>query len=842
MPRELGRVLQVRAPDASGGADSFGSGYLIRPDLVLTAAHVVFSGSDLPPDFVAVRFSRARQWLEGQVIWPTRRGSVDAALIRITHAAWQPPAMAPARIGMLTGRTREVDCLSVGFPRSMAINRLRDTGQLHGTILPWNGLESGSYVIQLAQSPAATGSLQPEPWKGASGAAVLADDILIGVLSNVQPLQTSLTAVRMAEAFADTEFVEALAGPRSRVDIESVELARLFSSPLPRRTGRSVAGLLTADAEIVPFRGRSDLLDDYQTWCAEAEPGMHARLLTGPGGQGKTRFARQLCGRMRQLGWTAGSVSERANSDQIDRLKDSAYDALLVVDYAETRPDQVRKLMLAALLARDVRIMFLFLARSPGEWWEELRRSHDRLLDDAEAHELLGLEQDQHGRTEAYKDAQQAFLWALEGTEMARPSDTDPLTVELPDLQDAKYDSILTLHMTALMDLLQTGAARMPVRREDRIERRLLEHEQSYWEESAPARISRRPKLLRRIVAAAVLCGATDPVEARMTLRRIEGLNSSSYDKLGSIAQWLHELFPADDGRYWGPLQPDRIGEHLIEVVVGDEPSFVDQVLDLQDGRNEASEGQLAQATAVLARLGERFRQEGQLGSAISWYTLAATRDHHDSAFRLGELFKEKHQLDNAAYWYEQAAEDGHIDAAFNLGEMLRAGEAPELSDRWYQLAANGGHNDAAVRLGEMLAFERNRPDDAKTWFLAAARRGHTHAYHQLAWISFSIDDDLAKAEKYWRKAIAKDMTNQQYNGHLSEVLLKETAAKIADLGNKGSKLPTPKREKLLAEARGLARQAAEYCQTATQHGDWRTSELGNRIVAVTDEIRTLSQ
>ena len=76
---------------------------------------------------------------------------------------------------------------------------------------------------------------------------------------------------------------------------------------------------------------------------------------------------------MRSHHWIAGFVApDRAEvKAAASHLRDSRLPMLLVVDYAETRTEQVRYLAEAAAEAtKPVRL--LLIARTAGEWWEQL--------------------------------------------------------------------------------------------------------------------------------------------------------------------------------------------------------------------------------------------------------------------------------------------------------------------------------------------------------------------------------------------------------------------------------------------------------------------------------------
>jgi hypothetical protein len=144
-----------------------------------------------------------------------------------------------------------------------------------------------------------------------------------------------------------------------------------------RRRGRvSPATLLRADAEVVPFRGREQELAELSRWCDEPDE-LSARLIVGPGGQGKTRLARELVHQRIAVGWTAGFVAPDPPGQPLDfgSIADAAEPVLLVFDYAETRTDQIIRLVSVLQAAADTAsVRLLLLARSAADWWEQLRR------------------------------------------------------------------------------------------------------------------------------------------------------------------------------------------------------------------------------------------------------------------------------------------------------------------------------------------------------------------------------------------------------------------------------------------------------------------------------------
>ena len=331
-----------------------------------------------------------------------------------------------------------------------------------------------------------------------SGGGVFAHGLLIGVLIIDEPgyPATRLSAIPIHSLASEPRFWALVHGPTAaRPAVASVELDPLFSPTWPRRRRRvSVASLLRADAEVVPFRGREDELADLAQWCDSAEE-FDVRLLVGPGGQGKTRLGRQLVHLRPGVGWAAGFLAADPPGQPLDltAIADTATPTLLVVDYAETRTDQLARLLHTLEDAADVGpVRILLLARSAGQWWDKLRQRHSGMLGTASVSVLPTLDDSLAARQDAFDNAIESFAQAL--------SEADPDTnwqdltdsVTAPEDIDAeRYGTPLTLQMTALITLLDNrlpGAARPDVTTDAApvaLEQQILDHEQRYWEETA---------------------------------------------------------------------------------------------------------------------------------------------------------------------------------------------------------------------------------------------------------------------------------------------------------------------------------------------------------------------
>jgi TPR repeat protein len=755
------QIIEVRARKADGEF-KVGSGLLLPGKLVLTAAHVVFSEDGAPFDPVEVRTASERGFAVATVVWPVDRPVADAALLKIATDGWAPPGgLRSVRWGKITGSTPGVPCEAIGFPRVLRDeNTGRDTDHMQGSINPGSQLRGAQYDIHVtSRVPEAVG----KPWAGMSGAALFSGDLLIGVVVVQIPgyAGRSLRAEPIATFAADSNFAVRVTG-QDHLELESAELTDMFGLPARRSERHSRTSLLDAAAEVVPFRGREDLVLRLWSWC-KAGDDFAAQLIVGPGGQGKTRLARELCLRLRRDGWVAGLVHERTPAEVIRRLTDTSVPVLLAVDVAEARGDQIIALIEAAWRRPEPSpaIRLLMLARSEGDWWDQLRRKMPEPLRSVICEQLSGLEKVPQERADAYRDAMQAFAERLDEAEPGADWQLLASKLDQPDLAGAEFGSVLTLHMTALIALLQAGLG--PTGRRDRRgpEDVLLDHEGRYWDESQS---HYGGGIIRRCVAAATLCGASDEAEAVNLLAGLPTVSQWGRAERADLANLVHHLYPVPGGQFWGYLQPDRLGEHLIRRMTHDEPDFPD------DAIASASPGQHEHAKAVFVRIGGRAFDEGDIPEAREWYRRAAVAGHNDAAYRLGELLQSD-QPGQAQRWFEQAAASGHNDAAHALGDLLR-GNAPAEARQWYERAATAGHTNAAFKLGQLL-WEQGKPTEAKHWFMRAAAASHAEAAYELGWLLKNTEQDDLGTTYWWRTSahlgwhgagyhLAQDLEKQQ--------------------------------------------------------------------------------
>ena len=439
-----------QGPDAEGS----GSGYRLGDRLVLTARHVIAPALAGPGGRVLVRPVGVTGWLPARVEWDD--ADADAALIVIEDEGWRAPAgESVLRWGELAG-SDPVPCAAVGFPwASVRPDRMRDTAHVYGQLAPLGQLRQGRLDLDVASaSPSAREG--GSPWAGMSGAGVIADSHLVGVIT-VDPAryQDRLVAVPASRLLADAGFRARLAGhgvPAEAAPVgagwylrlpggQTVSLAPAYR-PVSRRFRPEPSTLLRPEHGLVPFLGRQAVLDQITGWCQDPA-GRPVLLVTGGGGSGKTRLGREACVQMLVAGWDAGLADDqRRDGAATDRLQRPT---LLVVDDADLRTGLIAALV-DYLRWDDAGppVGLLLLARAAGDWWDRLVRQQEL----ADAYTVLDL--DRHpvplaDRAEHFRRASAAF--AAYGGPGAQPADPPPAA----ELADPAYAEPLLIHIAALL-------------------------------------------------------------------------------------------------------------------------------------------------------------------------------------------------------------------------------------------------------------------------------------------------------------------------------------------------------------------------------------------------------
>ena len=340
----------------------------------------------------------------------------------------------------------------------------------------------------------------------------------------------------------------------------------------------SPGAMLRADHRIVPFHRRDEELEELRSWC-EDERRLCVRLYTGAGGMGKTRLALEIFQELRAKGWRSGFVKREANDQPETAARALVADGgpmFLVIDYAETRRDLLVALLQTLLKTRKKGpFRVLLLSRKRAGWWEILKAAPERVGDlisgTATTVQSLGpLATKLADREDTFRRAARAFAH-----KRARPVPKD-----LPEDLGADYfKPVLMIHMKAL------GAVEdVQLKGEDGVLDWVLNRERKFWFQQARAQGIELSLVdgMGQAMAAITLAGGSprsrDAVALFEALKFFHGVSRPVLSKLSDL---LHATYP---GEYWvNPLQPDILGEHLIERELED-PEVQQEIYDLVFG------------------------------------------------------------------------------------------------------------------------------------------------------------------------------------------------------------------------------------------------------------------
>ncbi|MEV6806247.1 trypsin-like peptidase domain-containing protein [Streptomyces sp. NPDC051132] len=579
----------------------YGSGLLVGKE-VLTAAHVVAGAKSVSvrgPDKI-----ERPALLDGALIG--NPDGCDMALLPIPDGDEATGVeLALVRRDGPGGEIVE-NCWSVGYPVSQEVHRdapvpsriVRETVEVRGCIPPLSGLVEGLLSLKVTHEPRALPEQRiragESEWSGMSGAPVFAGDLLVGVVGEHAPARgtSDLSVVPFSHPDA-APWLRRLGVTHPGALPMLPRLAALVADArLPPRPPPS--SLLRGEFGIVPFHGREDELRWLTEWCQDAGQAS-VRLVTAPGGQGKTRLARELCLRI-GAEWTAGFVRPTATEEEIAALARRRGPCLLVVDYAETLAPQVRTIVNAFTTAPRLRL--LLLARSVGDWLDKLREDADESL----AALLLGagelalepLPPDVDDRRAVFRQARDAFA-----DHVGMDSATVPPP---PGLDETRYGLTLTLHMAALAALLDAAddggkPDPHPTRRDPAV--RVLDHERRYWRRAAAALdLDLGTEILDQVVAVATLYAPGDRDAANRLLAHLGDLGDQPQLVRSRCLAWAAQLHPGD--RPLPPLQPDLLGEEHVARVLRQTPEVVEALAPV------AKEDEVRQALRVLGRAAPR--------------------------------------------------------------------------------------------------------------------------------------------------------------------------------------------------------------------------------------------
>lgn len=235
-----------------------GSGYLLAPRLVLTAAHVA-------EEPVRVAVPGGVGLVDCRTLWTRGDGKHDVALL-LAERDLVPPETAAAFEPVVWGLIGDLrvwrGAQAVGFPQVArdAYDEL-DTEQLVGTLKPGSGLLGEHHVLDSDHGAPAAPADGASPWAGMSGAAVFAGGLLCGVVREdpsgwphgrlvVTPLSGVLWDPAFLELCAEHGHEPVSRAPASPAELEDEAFERRLREYLGGRAGElTIVGLTLSDTE-----------------------------------------------------------------------------------------------------------------------------------------------------------------------------------------------------------------------------------------------------------------------------------------------------------------------------------------------------------------------------------------------------------------------------------------------------------------------------------------------------------------------------------------------------------------------------------------------------------------
>ena len=329
--------------------------------------------------------------------------------------------------------------------------------------------------------------------------------------------------------------------------------------------------MLRSEFAYVDYYDPDARIDEVEAWCTN-ERLFAARLYTGPGGAGKTRFVIEACRRMAERHeWKTGFLKAEFNdvlkSDPLRarEILNGRSPRLIVVDYAETRRPELRALLTTGLTktgGQPARV--IMVARSTAAWWEHL------LVDEAyEIQEAAGTLVTQRALQAPIVDEEQrarlfdnAVRGFIEGAGAVAPQ-------QLPRLEDTgDAHRPLVLLLMALRSVVDPDAAASGDESGRDVIDWMIGHERRYWKRRVGEALFEE---LRRAVALITLRSGCPA--GHSALHRVLA-NDPRYIELGAKEQRV--LTGAAIALYgFGDriesLQPDLLGERLVTTVLADD-------------------------------------------------------------------------------------------------------------------------------------------------------------------------------------------------------------------------------------------------------------------------------
>jgi tetratricopeptide (TPR) repeat protein len=158
--------------------------------------------------------------------------------------------------------------------------------------------------------------------------------------------------------------------------------------PLPRDF--DLPALLSWKVVKSKLYGRTKELEELKQWALDQQAGARVRIVSGPGGSGKTRLAAELAMELWKCGWDQQFIRCEEGVPASQGLG-----SLWIIDYPEEQLELARFFRQIRTFRGKHRVRILMLTRLPRQWWLKhscLRTAHVRdLLGDTFDLEVEGL-------------------------------------------------------------------------------------------------------------------------------------------------------------------------------------------------------------------------------------------------------------------------------------------------------------------------------------------------------------------------------------------------------------------------------------------------------------------
>lgn len=328
-----GRVVEVLGAGAAG-SHSYGSGYLIGAGLVLTARHVV-SGVAAP----TVRFGAARERSAAvaSIVWEGVAAGCDVALLSVdtdgegaAHLGEFFPAPEQAVPVRVCGFPLFRDALAPGSGRTY-----REPVTLQGWVRPGDNAKSGLMSIIDHSQPEHRG----QAWRGISGAAVFADDLLVGVVTVAHSESSTLRFVPVTDLLgaACPQLADFIEPEVSRAVFRGkLADAGVVTAPyLVHRRADYLSTVTRLRARTAQLSGREIERERLERWARHGSP---YALWTGPPWAGKTALAADFAAHRRPDVEVVSFFFSRAELRQTDAFWPAVADQLAAL-VNEQRPE-----------------------------------------------------------------------------------------------------------------------------------------------------------------------------------------------------------------------------------------------------------------------------------------------------------------------------------------------------------------------------------------------------------------------------------------------------------------------------------------------------------------------